>query len=971
MRSISCAASLIFVGLLVLLQNQCPAQKVSPGARSLKKGAPAKVVPVTPGGAQPTPKPGETKKPDDKKKDGEKKKDDKAEEKSAPVVTRPAKPESAPGPEHLKLVAVGKDEVRFNFRGAPWLTVLQQLSAVSNKNLDWVELPGDYLNLITRRSYKLDEARDLINRHLLARGYTMILDGEMLSVISLKNLQKLNPAMVPEVKPEELETRMPHEYVRTSFTVDTLVAKQLEGQLKPLISPEHGRISAVESVNRLEAMDTVANLRQIYRLLKVETKDPTQKTGMRQFQLRFTRAEETIIVLQDLLGIQRQAATSSSANPQMMQQMQQMMRQMQQAAKNNKGGAAAGGGQEEIRLVVNSRRNSILATAPPNKMAVIEQAIQAIDVAGDPADSMFHNIDRMKTYWLSGVDPETFVKIIEQTGGLEIGTKLEVDKKNKAVVAWASLSDHLMIQKLKEKLDGGGRSFHVIPLRHYEADYVAGTIKVMMGGEDDKKDSGRSRYRYYSYYNRSSEDEQKPDKFRVEGDVENNRLLLWCNDVEKREVEGLLEKLGEIRVRGSNPNRMRVLETVSPEDADELLRRLQRIWPNLRPNQLILPKIEEKPQPQEPAKEAHDKQPQPKTAGDAPKRPQVKLAYFQDSARAESLPESPAGQSAPKSHLAERKPNEVPSRPVPPVTISRSPDGRLIISCQDPAALDLLEEVVADIAPQPKPYKIFYLKHVLASSVVLNLEEFFEEDEKDENVRRPYWYYWDYGYEDNKDDTRRLSKRKPLRFIWDIDTNSIMVRGGDPSQWKTVEALIKLYDVPEPESARRVRKFQHFKLKYASAETAATVIKDVFRDLLSANDKALADQQKKETNIRYAEYWGRDDENGQVTQNRFKGALSIGIDKSSNTLFVSGSENIIKTVEYMLKQLEEAAQPVQANTHVVKLPAGMDAQSIQKNLSKLLNPRAPGEQQQQQKAKQNQQQQPQNQKSAQAEYLLN
>jgi len=53
--------------------------------------------------------------------------------------------------------------------------------------LKWL---ADYLNLVTQRKYTVDEARDLINSHLLIRGFTMLRQGEVLRVVDLK---KLNP----------------------------------------------------------------------------------------------------------------------------------------------------------------------------------------------------------------------------------------------------------------------------------------------------------------------------------------------------------------------------------------------------------------------------------------------------------------------------------------------------------------------------------------------------------------------------------------------------------------------------------------------------------------------------------------------------------------------------------------------------------------------------------------------------------
>jgi type II secretory pathway pseudopilin PulG len=133
-------------------------------------------------------------------KDGDKKKDG-----PSPLTTRPAKPPTPPNPDELKNLKPDADgKVKFSLKGQPWPDVLDWLAETSNKSLDWQELPNDYLNLVTQHSYTIDEARDLLNRHLLARGFTMLTHGDTISVV---NVSKINPGMVPRVEPDDLAKR--------------------------------------------------------------------------------------------------------------------------------------------------------------------------------------------------------------------------------------------------------------------------------------------------------------------------------------------------------------------------------------------------------------------------------------------------------------------------------------------------------------------------------------------------------------------------------------------------------------------------------------------------------------------------------------------------------------------------------------------------------------------------------------------
>ena len=176
-------------------------------------------------------------------------------------------------------------------------------------------------------------------------------------------------------------------------------------------------------------------------------------------------------------------------------------------------------------------RNSILVNAPPDKMAIIRQAVTALDVPAEPEGSLLASISRMHTYRLAALDPEPLVKSLQSLGDLDPRTQLEVDKQNHAIIAYCPAADHVMIQMLIDKLDGSGAEVRRDPAA------AAG---------------GRRRGRHHPVHDgrRGEEGEQhqkllplglppviarrteQKDKFRVDADIEHNRLLLWANEIE-------------------------------------------------------------------------------------------------------------------------------------------------------------------------------------------------------------------------------------------------------------------------------------------------------------------------------------------------------------------------------------------------------------------------------------------------------
>ena len=134
------------------------------------------------------------------------------------------------------------------------------------------------------------------------------------------------------------------------------------------------------------------------------------------------------------------------------------------------------------------------------------------------------------------------------------------------------------------------------------------------------------------------------------------------------------------------------------------------------------------------------------------------------------------------------------------------------------------------------------------------------------------WFYYDEPEQDDKADKVKLSKQRPLKIISDSDTNSILVQGADAAQLKRIEDLILFYDKPEPTDAQSVRKRQTFTLHYSKAKVIAETIKDVYRDLLSANDKALATNQPQQPQRSF--FWS----NGRQRRQGAEGAEVQGTD---------------------------------------------------------------------------------------------
>jgi type II secretory pathway component GspD/PulD (secretin) len=967
----------ICVGMAITLSavaaDEVRTVTVAPAAATTAQPAASEASPK-PDAAKPGDQPpnGEKKPGGDKKPDGEKKPDgqagdDKSKEKKpeeTQPVKRPAEPTKPANPDELNVRPDETGMVSFSFKGQPWQPVLEWLADISHMSLDWQEIPGGYLDLTTRRKYTVDEARDLINSTLRGFGYTLLRNGEVLVVANLKSL---DGSLVPLVLPSELDKRGYFEVVHTFFDLERLQAEIMAEELKPLINSTYGKINALKTTNRIDVLETAGTLRKIRDIIGAEQGESGKDHQLREFKLKHARVDDVLATLKQLLGIQpdRPAPMSPQEMQQQMQMQQQMMQQMQQQAQQNGGKAPPGPKQEEkIYLAINRRENSIMALATPDKLAIIENAVGFLDVPSD--GSPLAGLQRVQIYRLAAAEPGPIVATLKDLGNLDPSTQLQVDNINKAIIVNGPLVDHVTVRSLIEKLDGSTRRFEVIQLRKLDADFVAGSIEFLFRGPD--KNANRPRYVFGNYQT----DQTKAGDFQVEADTKNNRLLLRVNDIEFDEIIKLMKKLGEDPLVEAQAENMRVIHSTPGRDTDQLLDRLKRLWPTISPTPLELnidqpdkqdgaspdgdrndrkkaEKTQEADQAAPDSKENPEKKPQPKpvvhapstaTAAMPPHRTMLPVSADLPSLVAEN--DSSATDSSPRGPMGGRRATEptstiTPSAERSPISITRGPQG-LIVTSRDAASLDQLMKLIDELSPNDGKYHLFSLKHSYAKDVAYLLEGIFKSDDKKRNVS-PFIYLFDEPPPEDKQ-RNRLSKREPLKFTADSVTNSILVQNADDEQLANIKMLIDFYDKDEPPDSQSIRRTEIVSIKYAKAKPIADVVKEVYRDLLSPNDKALATNQPQQQQQRpFYSIFDTGDSTSQASNlPKFKGLLSIGIDETSNTLVVSAPQFLLTPVTNMIKKLDESTKPAEPVVQVISMHGMMDDPLVSAALKSIADP---------------------------------
>ena len=383
----------------------------------------------------------------------------------------------------------------------------------------------------------------------------------------------------------------------------------------------------------------------------------------------------------------------------------------------------------------------------------------------------------IKAYTLATRSPQELSEILSESGSLSPSAILRVDKNSRALLVSGTQFDHYKIEELIKKIDGNPRRFVSIRLRRYPARQVATTIEDMMGKPKEDDSSRRRRYYWDPWSNQ--EEDNPADAFRVAADVENNRLILKCNDSEYEMVMDLLTQMGEVLTRSKFASNQVVLDSIDPED--QLLERVREIFNATSENEVLLPPPTSKPleinidddedgadeevKAENPQEVNNDSDVTTKPVGH-PTRFQTVFTQLELEADAEDTARS--FQTRPK-------------KKAPPVIVRRNAQGKLVLQSDDPAALERFEELLRQMAPPPQDWVFFKLKHVTAFWMKLQLEDFFEED--DENGGG--FIIWERWGSDDDEDPAGLGDEKKMRFI-DDGESTLVVRNASARQLSTV-----------------------------------------------------------------------------------------------------------------------------------------------------------------------------------------
>jgi type II secretory pathway component GspD/PulD (secretin) len=460
---------------------------------------------------------------------------------ATPAAGQPSvAPTAAPGGTVLGIPADADGKLRFNFRYAPWKDVLDWFATQAELSLLVDAPPSGTFNYTDPRSYELSEAIDLLNSVLLTKGYTLVRRDRMLIVINLED--GIPPNLVTTVPVQELDERGEFELVGTLFQLGKVTPEDAQTEITKLLGPQ-GSMQVLGKAKQIYVVETAGRLRTIRSVLQAMA-DPTG-VGAGQvttITLQNVMPEEAFTVIRQMLGLPED----------------------QNAAPDG-----------SLRMATDVSGQRLMVTGAPDKVQQVGEILKLIDV---PMPGMvgtggiggngpgFVGSPQLEVYPVSGPDSDSVLKVL-QTLLAEEDVRLAIDPKTGSLIALGLPSHHATIRATLQQMQEGLQLVEVIPLYRVDPQIALLSVNRLFGiGEEGTTNAPK-----------------------VDADVTNSRLLVRGTSAQIRQIESLLEKMGETgelaSLQQESARNVRVLPMTSAE-AQSAIDQIQQIWPTLRRNQI-------------------------------------------------------------------------------------------------------------------------------------------------------------------------------------------------------------------------------------------------------------------------------------------------------------------------------------------------------------------------------------------------
>jgi type II secretory pathway component GspD/PulD (secretin) len=756
-------------------------------------------------------------------------------------------------------------KVAFEMRDKPWSSVLEWLSDQTGVPVITTIKPTGSFTFIAPRGhiekYTIPEVIDILNEALSSQKELIIRRSQSLTIIPSD--EKIDPAILPRILPEELSKHGNTELVSVVLPLTTLVAEDEAKEVKKMLGP-FGDVVPMTRGNQLLITDTVGNIKRVQQTLAQDENSEKRQADTLTYVCKYVKAREAERILKELLP-----------NPR-----DELQKLQPPAAPGFPGGGFGGrfGGQPQQQqpaqinvpasalrahyIASDERTNTVLVTGPADVLAKARDFLKQIDTPQKGQEPIITGPSELKQYTVAMGTADAIAGTLKDIYKSSNSVRISAVGGN-TILAYAGPEDQFEIAKhivgAKEKSEP-----EVITLNALEAAKVLDTLKGMFGSDT------------------------KTGAPFLDSDNARNAIIVKGTADQVNDVKNAIKALGESGT--ADLSKMRVI-TIEKGSAAPVAAALQRMLQQIRDNPVNVngtaaPEKKTEPRPARPGKEtpgSNEEQEEPPVAG--------------------------------KQLIDPRQPATTQPKPgnkKAPINITAA-GNKLIITSDDPEALKTAQQLVRLLTQSPGKdgeFEVIPLKNASATEAAKILDQAFNPPKEQQS---PFPFFGPrFGQQPEKKEEERI------RVVADPISNSLLIKASPIDMERIRKVLETSIDRPDTDS-RAVAKTFILPLHFASANDIANVLRDVYREHINNNPLPGQGGRGGRFAFRFGGFGGGGGQNVDANGNPRGVDLSIGVDDRTNSLIVDCTEAMYQDVNKLVNQLDLAAKDSRRTVKVVAL----------------------------------------------------
>ncbi len=843
--------------------------------------------------------------------------------------------------------AKATQKLKFGFRYAPWMDVLKLFAESANLSLDLNSVPPGTFSYYDKKEYTPTEALDILNGYLLPKGFVLVRRDDFLVCISID--EEIAPNLVPVIGADELLTHGKNELLTVVFPLEGVDVEQIAKEMEQIKGPQ-GKVVGMKSTNSLLVTDIGTNLRRIQTLLVGATRGGPNDLVFKPYTMQYLNAADAEIVLRGLLGLQTTVANVSAGG-----------------GADNRGRdprfggfgpqptaapTAARSGKSTASMTSDPRTNALLVTATAADHKLIETALKTIDVEAEgKTGSATSNKPYLRVYKVTSAEPREVTKTLD---ALMPGVVVNEDTSIRSISIFANEKQQTEVEGLIRQLDGGGgtEQVTVIALNKMDASLAVATLQSMFIRDGTAAPT-------------------------IQADLLGRQVMVRGTADQLLQVKTLLTQLGEDgtgRPKGSEAGLFRRYP-ISGRDPEELLPLIERMWSTASPNpiRIVTPAqrgqgstsgpvkgivrpghgANENRNTKEPTQPSASTNRTPKPVAVKPRGTLVRTAVLQgeETSAEEAEPSEARDEAAlleqflrengatdrPAPVADETKPAEgAPDAAVPaakpgtsasandksPVVITVL-DDELLLTSDDPAALDQMEELLGqtmEVLPPRVQWTVFPLQTADATEIATMLQQLLPDASVSSASSSSSSMLGSMGGGVSSFGSSLMGMTglgnmgagpQTLQIIPEVRLNALFV-AGPTAKVREVEEMLKVLDASEWPDTLRNKTSRMVQLEYADASEVLDVLKETYKGYLEDggnNPQANA----------LAMLMGGGRGGNQNQNQKPKSQLAMSADKRTNQIIVWSDDTIYQEVKTLATSLDQSAQQAKRTVRVLSL----------------------------------------------------